>query len=166
WFVITGLRLARFQRLLRETRPADAELQGQAEALARQLGLRRSPRVLLVPGPLPPMLWMAFGPPRVLLPATLLGQLDDGERASLLAHELAHVRRRDHWVRWLEVVVTGLYWWFPLVRLARRRLQAHEEECCDAWVVGLLPARAYATAILRTLEFLAGPAPAVPATAS
>ncbi len=58
-------------------------------------------------------------------------------------------------MRLLELLVLGLYWWCPLVWWARRQLQASEEECCDAWVVGELPARSYATAILRTLDFLA-----------
>jgi beta-galactosidase len=37
-----------------------------------------------------------------------------------MAHELAHLRRCDHWVRRLELVVTALYWWFPPVWLARK----------------------------------------------
>src|SRR5205085_11420668 len=40
-----------------------------------------------------------------------------------------------------------------------------EEECCDAWVVDQLPARAYAGAILEAVDFLATPI-VVPATAS
>src|SRR5262245_18528592 len=98
------------------------------------------PEVLLVPGPVPPMVW-AIGFTRVLFPAGLLDRLDSGGRHALLIHELAHVRRRDHWVRWLELLVLALYWWYPLVWLARYRLQASEEECCDAWVVDELPSR-------------------------
>src|SRR5207249_981839 len=86
-----------------------------------------------------------------------LERLDATQRATLLAHELAHWYRRDHWVRWLELAVLGLYWWCPLVWWARRELSAAEEDCCDAWVVWLLPgaARAYATALVDTLDFLA-----------
>src|SRR5262249_40638554 len=83
-----------------------------------------------------------------------------------LAHELAHLCRRDNWVRWLEVLVQGVYWWYPLVPLARRQIQLHEEECCDALVTDLLPARSYASAIIRTLGFLAGDVGPLPAPAS
>jgi hypothetical protein len=102
------------------------------------------------------------------MPAMLLGRLDDQQRATLLAHELAHLRRRDHWVRGLELLVLGLYWWFPVVWWARREIREAEEQCCDAWVVWLLPtaAREYALAIVTTLDFLSGARPAVPLAAS
>jgi beta-lactamase regulating signal transducer with metallopeptidase domain len=102
--------------------------------------------------------WAAGARADLFFPAALLGRLDATRRSTLLVHELAHVKRRDHWVRWLELVVIGLYWWYPLVWWARRRLRAAEEECCDAWVVRQLPGRskAYATALLDTLDFLAG----------
>src|SRR5262249_41375110 len=86
----------------------------------------------------------------------------------VVAQEVAHVRRRDHWVRVLELLVLGLYWWFPLAWWARRELHEAEEECCDAWVVWALPAspRAYATALVETLDFLSGARPALPPAAS
>src|SRR5262249_35608505 len=80
--------------------------------------------------------------------------------------ELAHLRRRDHRVRWLEIVVQGVYWWYPLVPFIRRQIRSHEEECCDALVVGLLPAKSYASAIVRTLDFLAGDPFPLPVVAS
>src|SRR5437764_925676 len=121
----------------------------------------------LVPGRVPPMLWTGLGRPQLLLPAGLLGALDPGQRATLLAHELAHLRRRDHWVRRLEFVALGLYWWHPAAWLACRELREAEEQCCDAWVVAALPgaARRYATALVETLDFLAA-APAAPPLAS
>src|SRR5207245_3395290 len=70
-------------------------------------------------------------------------------------------------VRWLEFVVTGLYWWLPVAWWARRQLQQAEEECCDAWVVWTLPAaaKAYAKALLQTVDFL-DVRPALPPVAS
>src|SRR5204862_479980 len=64
------------------------------------------------------------------------------------------------------IVVQGLFWWYPLVPLVRRQIRAHEEECCDALVVAVLPARSYAAAIVRTLDFLAGDPMPLPAAAS
>ena len=80
------------------------------------------------------------------------------ERTSLLLHELAHLRRRDHWVRWLELIVIGLYWWLPIVWWIRRSLREAEEQCCDAWVVWAMPraAKTYAAALLAALEFVSG----------
>jgi WD40 repeat protein/beta-lactamase regulating signal transducer with metallopeptidase domain len=156
-FFLAALRISRFGRLLGCAEPAPAALQAEAEWLARRVGLGRCPRVWLVPGPLPPLVWAVGRRAGLFLPARLLERLDQAGCAALLVHELAHVRRRDHWVRWLELVVLALYWWYPLAWWARQRLQAAEEECCDAWVVSELPgaARSYAAALLDTIDFLA-----------
>jgi WD40 repeat protein/beta-lactamase regulating signal transducer with metallopeptidase domain len=166
WLVYGIWHIGRFQRLLRFARPAPAEVQGQAQKLARQIGLARCPGVYLLPGALPPLVWAALQRARIFFPAGLLDQLDETERASLLLHELAHVRRRDHWVRWLELLVSGLYWWLPLVPWVRQQLLHCEEECCDAWVVGEVPGPVYAGAILRTVDFLAEARLPLPVTAS
>jgi beta-lactamase regulating signal transducer with metallopeptidase domain len=168
WWALAGVRLARFRRLLRFACPAPAALQEQARRLAARLGVGRCPGVWLVPAPVSPMLWALGGPPRLLLPAPLWERLTAEQQDTLLLHELAHQRRRDHWVRRLELAVLGLYWWHPVVWWARRELREAEEDCCDAWVVWALPeaARAYATALLETVTFLSQSRPALPATAS
>lgn len=162
-FARSAWRVGRFRRALHDARPAPAEFQAQAAALATAIGLRRCPMVLVVPGRVWPALWMPGLLPRqakILLPAGLMSLLDPGQRAAVLAHELAHLRRGDPWVRWLEVVVCGLYWWFPLVVWFRRHLRASEEACCDLWVVGALGGRrSYATALVETAAFLGGPDP-------
>ncbi len=168
WFALALARLHRFRRLLRYARPAPAALQERTRRLSRRLGLTRCPRVGLLPGRLAPMLWAVGGSPRLLLPADLPGLLSDEQLDTLLVHELAHLRRRDHWVRALEFVVMGLYWWHPVVWYARRELREAEEQCCDAWVVSTLPAagRTYASALMDTLDFLATAPAAVPPLAS
>ena len=168
WWGIAGLRLAKFRRLLRETRAAPPVVQEQAGRMARLLGLRRCPPVVFVPVPLSPMLWALGFSPRLLLPEKLWRQLGAEQQDALLLHELAHLRRGDHWVRRLEFVVLGLYWWHPVVWWARRRLQEAEEECCDACVVAALPdaAPAYASALVETVTFLSHTRAAAPAGAS
>ena len=168
WFASAFVRIRRFHRLLAAARPAPRELCDEVNHLALRMGLRDCPSVWLVPGILSPLLWAVGGCPRLLLPARLLERLDATQRATLLAHELAHYRRRDHWVRWLEFAATGLYWWLPVLWWARRELHEAEEECCDAWVVWALPdaAKAYASALVETLDFLSGSQPLLPPTAS
>src|SRR5207302_6641215 len=156
WTVLVLVRTGRFRRLLRFAEPAPAWLRDEVGVLASRLGLGRVPGVWLVPGRLAPMLWSLGGAPRLLVPDELLDGLTAEQRATLLLHELAHLRRRDHWVRLLELLATGLYWWHPVVWWARRELREAEEQCCDAWVVWALPGagRVYATALLECLDFL------------
>ena len=168
WFLLALERLYHFRRLLRFARPAPAALQDRTLRWAQTLGLKRCPRVRLVPGRVPPMLWAFGGLPCLLVPADLLDVLSSEQLDTLLVHELAHLRRRDHWVRILEFVVMGLYWWHPVVWYARRELREAEEQCCDAWVVSTLPGtgRTYASALLDTLDFLSTAQAAVPPLAS
>jgi bla regulator protein BlaR1 len=167
WFAVAGARIYRFSRLLRYGRAAPRPLQDEACLLAERLGLACCPTVWLVPGRVSPLLWALGQITYLVVPADLLDSLRPEQRSSLLAHELAHARRRDHWVRWLEFVVTGLYWWLPVAWWARQQLQQAEEECCDAWVVWTLPAmaKAYAKALLQTVDFLDA-RPALPPVAS
>jgi hypothetical protein len=111
----------------------------------------------MVDAAIPPLLWAMRRPAVVLLPAALFARLSHEQQTALLTHELAHYVRRDHWVRWFEVFVIGIYWWHPIAWLARRELQRAEEQCCDAAVLRTLPASgcAYARAILQTIDFLA-----------
>jgi WD40 repeat protein/beta-lactamase regulating signal transducer with metallopeptidase domain len=161
-------RMVRFQRLLRYARPAPEYLVSEARFLAERLDLGRCPEVWLIPGPVPPLLWAVGGRARLFFPLSLLPRLDEKGRTALLVHELAHLARRDHWVRWLELIVGCLYWWYPLVWLARLQLHAAEEECCDAWVTSELPEHrpAYAGALLETVDFLSRVPRPLPPTAS
>ena len=165
---LAALRARRFSRLLRRARPAPAELRSKAEALAVATGLRRAPPVLLLPGRVPPMLWPTARGPVLLLPANLWPDLTPAERETLLAHELAHVRRRDHWVRLVEILATALFWWYPVTWWARRGLRRAEERCCDEWVLRLLPqaAPAYARGLLKCVAFVGGSAEPLPASVS
>jgi beta-lactamase regulating signal transducer with metallopeptidase domain len=168
WFGWTGLNSYRFQRLLRYARRAPPSLQDQARTLAAQMGLKNCPGVWLVPGAVSPMLWFVGRTPRLLFPAKLLDQLDREQRATLLVHELAHYRRRDHWLRLIEMLALGLYWWHPVAWWARHELHEAEEQCCDAWVVWTLAGadRAYATALLQTVAFISQSRCPLPAAAS
>jgi beta-lactamase regulating signal transducer with metallopeptidase domain len=167
WFSRTTARLLLFRRLLRHTSTSAPELRERLELLARRLGIR-CPDLLLVPGQLSPMVWSFFGRPCLLFPVHLLDHMNSAQIDTLLVHELVHLSRRDHWVRWLEVVVSGLYWWLPVVWLARRGLHAAEEECCDARVLQVLPdaRRDYAQALVQVLAFLSSTHATLPAMAS
>lgn len=165
--LLACVRSGRFQRILRLAKPAPEDLTHETRRLAGRLHVR-CPEVLLLDAVAAPMVWVSGWRGRLLLPARLLGRLSMEQRSALLAHELAHLRRGDPWVRYLEMLVVALYWWCPLVWWARRELREAEEECCDAWVLWAVPgsARAYALALVETVDFLAEARPRLPALAS
>ncbi len=133
WMAVQFVRAVRFQRRVVRNAKSNDELQQQTEQLAAALGLRRGPRVLVVNAAVSPMLWGCGSRAKLLFPSDLAERLDANARATLLTHELAHFARGDHWVRLLELIATGLFWWHPVVWWARRQIEEAEEECCDAW---------------------------------
>lgn len=167
WILRVFLRLRRARRLLDYALRAPEPLQARARELARRIGLRRCPGIWIVPGTVSPLLW-ALGAPRLFIPGDLWEKLDSAQHDALLVHELAHLKRRDHWVRFVELGVMSLFWWYPVAWWARRSLRDAEEQCCDAWVVWALPGRslAYATALLDTIDFLAQSSSSLPLSAS
>lgn len=167
WFTTAARRLICFTRLLQYAVPADHELLSRASLLCEALGLRSIPSILLVPGQLAPMLWN-LGKSALILPQDLFHNLSLRKQETLLLHELAHWKRGDHRVRWLEILVRGLYWWHPLVWLACREIQEAEEQLCDAWVVNTLPGseKTYAQTLIETLDFLGSVHPPLPVAAS
>src|SRR5262245_26156869 len=57
-FGTSARRIVRFRRALRDSLPAPAAVRAQAADLARAMGLRQCPPVLVVPGRVSPALWM------------------------------------------------------------------------------------------------------------
>lgn len=167
WLVLVAVRIARFHRTVRWAEPAGAAVQELARAVGRQLGYAPRLDVRVAEGHFPLLLWFV-GSPTVLLPRHVVDQLDVLELRGILAHEVAHLVRRDHWVRWLEVVVCGCYWWHPLTWWSRARLRDAEEEACDARVVSALPGCAvcYAQSLLKVTDLISGGVGAVPMLAS
>ena len=49
----------------------------------------------------------------------------------VVAHEMAHVARRDCWINILIETVCSVYWFHPLVWLAARRCREEAEKACD-----------------------------------
>jgi beta-lactamase regulating signal transducer with metallopeptidase domain len=135
--VLVASRTRRFASLLRLAEPTPAWLSQEVEQLASSMGLRRVPAVKVVGARVSPMVaWLGTGV--VVLPRALL-DLTEARRRALIAHELAHLRRGDHLVRWGESAITAALFWNPMLWLVRWGLHEAEEQCCDAWVVRSFP---------------------------
>lgn len=175
--VVSGTRVLRFHRTLqRASRPAPSIVQSLAAAVAADLGLRRAPRVFTTSARIAPLVWSLGARARIVIPDAVVQRAarnqalpDDTEALRcILAHEIAHVRRRDPLVRWIEWAACVLFWWNPVVWWARRNLRANEELCCDAMALESLASKpeAYARSILAMVELVASRTMRPPAVAS
>lgn len=69
--------------------------------------------------------------PRIYLPF----YLDQDTMEHVVAHERAHIQRRDHWWKLLAFVLLSVYWFNPLLWLAYLLLCRDIELACDEKVV-------------------------------
>jgi beta-lactamase regulating signal transducer with metallopeptidase domain len=95
--------------------------------LAKALRLRRVPTIhqsALVDSPL----LMGVFRPRIILPAATTR---NSHIELMLAHELAHIRRRDLAWLWLFTVCEAIFFFHPLIWLARREWTISTETACD-----------------------------------
>lgn len=129
-FAWSVVRVFRFGHLLAtESDAAPLELQTAAEKMASRFGIGRIPMICTTSARISPMVWWTGGKVQIVIPTTLLDQMDARQSQWILAHELAHVRRRDYLVRWLEWLACVFFWWNPVVWWAQRNLRATEEIC-------------------------------------
>ncbi len=153
---LTVVAITRYCRLTRSIRlqhePLTSDLQCQIDRVAAQIGLHTSPAICLTASNVTPFVLSSLPNPTVVLPKSIV-QKNRSELELMLAHELAHIKRGDCWVRILETVCTTLQWWNPLVWICRRQIRVIEETCCDAMVIELYPQQreVYASLILDLL---------------
>ena len=114
-------------------READGEWNVIARELSAALAIRRPIRVLITRHPAVLATWGAIRPV-VLLPSDAASWPADRVRV-VLAHELAHVARRDWLVHVIAEVARSVYWFNPLFWIACARLRSDSEHACDDIVI-------------------------------
>ncbi len=149
-------QLVRMRRLLRRHACSSDRLTGLSRDVAERFQLRSSVSIQIVDAPVAPMLWAWPGRAAILLPRKLAETLDDDSLRSIIAHELAHLVRRDHWTNLFALVVASLFWWNPLAWFVRRRLLAASEASCDALALERLQGsrKKYAATLLMVVDSL------------
>lgn len=75
--------------------------------------------------------------PVVLVPAASFTDLTAAQLELVLIHELAHVRRHDLLVNYLQAAAETLLFYHPAVWWISRRIRIEREHCCDDAVVRL-----------------------------
>ena len=69
--------------------------------------------------------------PIIFLPVTALTGLAPHQIEALIAHELAHIRRRDYAVNIAQTVAEALLFFHPAVWWISARIRQEREHCCD-----------------------------------
>jgi len=123
-------------RLLSQALPLGCEKIRDAVHVARaKLGFGRNVEVYSSAGVCSPVIW-CWGRRPVLLVPSGSGRVDNRVNwISVLCHELAHWKRRDHISGLLAELMVCVFPWNPLMWWAKRRLVSLSEQACDDWVL-------------------------------
>jgi len=147
---VCGWWLARRTALSALGLPA-ADLMRKALALARRLGVEgRFRLVTAMRGGVP----FVFGwlKPVLIVPLATLAGLSSWQLEAVLAHELAHIARRDALANILQTLVECFLFYHPAVWWVSRRMREEREHCCDDLAVTICGDRMEYSKALLALE--------------
>lgn len=120
------------RRLVASAPPAPSSSRALRElrCLAATMGLR-TPRLLLLPGCPGGAFTAGTLRPVIAVDPALVDHLDEHELQGLLAHELAHIARRDTLLGAVVGLLRDLAFFLPPLHLAARWLRREQEESAD-----------------------------------
>lgn len=123
--------------------------------LARPVALRAS---ALVPSPLV----IGYLKPVILLPLSVASGLRPAELEMILAHELAHILRRDYLFNFVQTLAETVFFYHPAVWFLATVLHAERENCCDDLAAQLSGNPRQLARALAALAELTADAPPLP----
>lgn len=91
---------------------------------------------------------LGFIRPKIYIPFNM----DEETQNYVIAHETAHLKRRDHWIKPFGFLVLSIYWFNPLVWIAYILLCRDIEVACDEKVIAAMDGetrKEYAHALLE-----------------
>jgi bla regulator protein BlaR1 len=98
--------------------------------LERQARLAQPITIVESPGHFEPGVF-GIRTPVLLWPAGIGAHLTSEQLVTILAHEVAHVRRRDNLTAAIQMVISSAFWFHPLVWWIGARLADERERACD-----------------------------------
>lgn len=150
-------------RLKNKANPLNSDLlQEKIQVFAAVLGISRTVRLLESAAVKAPL---TFGhlKPLILVPLGWVNQLSPAEAEAALAHELAHIARKDWLFNVLQALIETLFYYHPAIWWLSAQARCEREHCCDDLAVALVGNRvAYAKMLVRVHELaLSGSQPAM-----
>ncbi|WP_373552137.1 M56 family metallopeptidase [Haliscomenobacter sp.] len=126
------IRQLRYQGI----RPVQEEWEEMLRELAQKLKIKRPVAILESLRIQSPVVIGHFKP-LILVPVGLLAGLSIDQVEAILAHELAHVYRRDYLLNLLQTLIEALFYFNPGVWWISSCIRIEREHCCDDIAVAL-----------------------------
>ena len=78
---------------------------------------------------------IGFFKPIILLPVTALNHLTTEQAEAVILHELAHIKRNDYLINFVQSFIEMLLFFNPFARMLGNAARKERENCCDDWVL-------------------------------
>lgn len=148
------------RRLRHQAQPLSNSWRRRIDALAERVGVQRSVEALQSSRVEVPMV-AGWWRPVILMPVGFLTGMAPAQVEAIVAHELAHIRRHDVLVGWIQAVAETLLFYHPAVWWVSRQVRIEREHCCDDVAVAVSASRATYARALTKLEERRQPRPAL-----
>ncbi len=155
---VSGMAVARMRRFASPLVTLDRR--NSLERVARRLSVTLAVRLfestmLEIPAVIG---WLR---PAIILPVSAIAGLSPSHFEAILAHELAHIRRRDYLVNMVQRLVETLLFYHPAVWWVSGWIRREREHCCDDVAAHMCGDRVVYAQALHALETLRANAPAL-----
>ena len=162
-FVVLARWAWQWQRLATVARQSppilDGVVHGTLRRIERAEGIRKPITIVASSESIEPGVIGTWAPV-LIWPQHLTPGLNDAQIETVIAHEVCHIVRRDNLLASMQMLVTTVFWFHPLVWWIAAGLVDERERACDEHVLALGKSPAtYAESILETCRLcIASPA--------
>ncbi|WP_207512782.1 M56 family metallopeptidase [Longitalea luteola] len=122
WRYLHGLR-----KLPSETFPLAVD---KLQELSQKMGIYH-PLKLIITDKINEPLTFGHIKPVIMLPFSYVAQVPVDQLEMILAHELAHIRRKDYLINMLQAALDAIYFFNPFFHVMSRIVRNEREYCCD-----------------------------------
>jgi uncharacterized protein YlxW (UPF0749 family)/beta-lactamase regulating signal transducer with metallopeptidase domain len=154
------IRWLRQRRMVSSSVAADGDMLEALRGASQRLRMRGLPDLRISDLAATPMV-VGLLRQTILLPREISTSCGEADLQAMLLHELAHVKRRDMLVLWLQQLAQVVFFFHPAIWLTSRELKRERELACDELVLsasGIAP-KDYAAGYVAALRLATASSP-------
>lgn len=142
YFLVLGVHLLSFAKKLtslfsiskNDFLKAPVDIRIFTEQTAFHLGIQKKVSIWLSEKAGVPSV-IGFFKPVILFPVTALNNLTTAQAEAVILHELAHIRRNDYIINFVQSCIEMILFFNPFVKMLGSAVRKERENCCDDWVL-------------------------------
>lgn len=95
--------------------------------------------------------------PKILIPLSMVNNIDNEEMRYIILHELCHYKRKDVLISWLGYIAKTIHWFNPIIYIGLNTMTYDCEAACDEMVLSKLNDKEnlkYGNTILNVLHLI------------